>query len=108
MMPHAQTGGQELARFLVCYNSPDADRTQETRMDLPVKFPSNSEVILEEVARFRALAPEDQFQSLRSLLKAGDPIIKNSPNAEWARQYALEQEILAQQNIRDFISRHGY
>ncbi len=26
-------------------------------MDLPVKFPSESEVILEDVARFRALSP---------------------------------------------------
>ena len=28
--------------------------------------------------------------------------------AAWAKQYAEEQEILAQRNIREFIARHGY
>lgn len=77
-------------------------------MDLPVKFPSQTEVILRDVARFRALAPEQQFRALRGLLHAGDLILRNSPKAEWARKYAEEQEVIAQQSIRDFISRHGY
>ena len=29
-------------------------------MDLPIKFPSETEVILEDVARFRALTPEER------------------------------------------------
>ena len=35
-------------------------------MDLPVKFPSETEVILEDVARFRALSPGDRIRSLPS------------------------------------------
>ncbi len=31
-----------------------------------------------------------------------------SPKAAWAKQYAEEQELLAQRNIREFIARHGY
>jgi hypothetical protein len=81
---------------------------QETTMDLPVKFPSETEVILEDVARFRALAPREQFETLRGLLNAGDHIRRISPKAAWAKQYAEEQEILAQRNIREFIARHGY
>jgi hypothetical protein len=77
-------------------------------MDLPVKFPSDTEVILEEVARFRALEPAEQFESLRVLLDAGAHILRMSPNAAWAKQYAEEQEILAQRAIREFIARHGY
>lgn len=77
-------------------------------MDLPIKFPSNTDVILDEVARFRALAPEEQFRSLRGLLNAGALIARNSPKAAWAKQYAEEQEILAQRTIREFIARHGY
>jgi len=76
-------------------------------MDLPIKFPSKTDVILEEVARFRALAPEEQFRSLRGLLNAGSLILQKSPKAAWAKQYAEEQEILAQQKIRHFITRHG-
>ena len=33
----------------------------EKTMDLPVKFPSETEVILEDVARFRALTPKSEF-----------------------------------------------
>ena len=32
-------------------------------MDLPVKFPSETEVILEDVARFRALSPRERIRS---------------------------------------------
>jgi hypothetical protein len=76
-------------------------------MDLPVKFPSQTDVILDEVARFRALTPEEQFRSLRGLLEAGALILRKSPKAAWAKQYAEEQEALAQEAIREFIARHG-
>jgi hypothetical protein len=77
-------------------------------MDLPIKFPSESEVILEDVARFRALSPAERIRSIRNLLNAGDHLRRISPKAVWAKQYMEEQEILAQQNIREFIARHGY
>ena len=76
-------------------------------MDLPVKFPSETEVILEDVARFRALSPENRIRAIRSLLNAGAQIMRMSPKAAWARQHAREQELLAQRNIRDFIERHA-
>jgi hypothetical protein len=77
-------------------------------MDLPIKFPSETEVILEDVARFRALGPEEQVRSLRDFLRSGAVIMRRSPKAAWARQYAEEQEILAQRIVREFIARHGY
>ena len=77
-------------------------------MDLPVKFPSETEVILEDVARFRALSPRERIRSFRSLLHSAALIARKSPKAAWARQYAEEQEILAQKNIREFLTRHGY
>ena len=77
-------------------------------MDLPVKFPSETEVILEDVARFRALSPEDRVRSFRGLLKSAALLASRSAKAAWARQYAEEQEILAQKNIREFLDRHGY
>jgi hypothetical protein len=77
-------------------------------MELPVKFPSDTDKILEEVARFRLLTAEQRFQSLRGLLDAGALILRNSPKTVWARQHAEEQEVLAQKAIREFIARHGY
>lgn len=77
-------------------------------MDLPVKFPTETEVILEDVARFRALSPGDRIRSYRDFLRSAALVAKRSPKAEWAGQYAREQENLAQTNIREFLARHGY
>ncbi len=76
-------------------------------MDLPIKFPSESEVILEDVARFRALSPADRIRSIRSLLADGAYLMTISPKAAWAEQYFEEQENLTQRNIREFIARHA-
>ena len=75
-------------------------------MDLPVKFPSETEVILEDVARFRALTPEKRIQTIRGLLADGAYLMRISPKAAWAKQYSEEQELLAQNRIREFIARH--
>jgi hypothetical protein len=77
-------------------------------MDLPVKFPSETEVILDDVARFRALSPAERIRTIRGLLNAGDHLRRISPKAAWAKQYTEEQEVIAQRNIREFIARHGY
>ncbi len=76
-------------------------------MDLPVKFPSETEVILEDVARFRALSPEDRILMIQDMLAGGLFLISKSPKAAWAKLYAEEQEALAIQNIREFLARHA-
>ncbi len=86
----------------------EAVSTQETTMDLPIKFPSETEVILEDVARFRALLPEEQIQCFLGMVNTGELMLKNSPKASWLNEYSEEQERLAQRNIREFIARHGY
>ncbi len=77
-------------------------------MDLPVKFPSETGVVLEDVAFFRALSPEERVRSYRSFLNASARIARKSPKVAWARQYAEQQEILTQNTIREFLARHGY
>jgi hypothetical protein len=81
---------------------------QETTMDLPVKFPSETDVILEDVARFRALSPGEQLRCFRGMVNAGELMLRNSPKAAWLEEYSEDQERLAQRNIREFIARHGY
>ena len=76
-------------------------------MDLPVKFPSETEVILEDVARFRALSPEERIEMIQDMLAGGFYLMNRSPKAAWAKQYAEEQEVLAQQKIREFLARHA-
>ncbi len=76
-------------------------------MNLPIKFPSDTEVILEEVTRFRALSPGERIRAIRSILADGAFLMSISPKTAWAKQYTEEQELLAQRNIRDFIARHA-
>jgi hypothetical protein len=80
---------------------------QEMTMDLPVKFPSETEVILEDVARFRALTAQERIGTIRGMLADGAFLLSKSPKADWAKQYSEEQELLAQRSIREFIARHG-
>jgi len=76
-------------------------------MDLPVKFPSETEVILDDVARFRALTPNERIGRIRAMLADGAFLLSKSPKAAWAKRYFDEQELLAQRNIREFIARHA-
>jgi hypothetical protein len=76
-------------------------------MDLPIKFPSETEVILEDVESFRAMSPIERVQLIRGMIATGTRLMGISPKREWARQYTEEQELLSQSNIREFIARHA-
>jgi hypothetical protein len=76
-------------------------------MNVPIKFPSDAEVIAEETARFRALSPENRLRSIRGLLKAGALMMQQSPKASFLREYTLEQENRARQAVKEFITRHA-
>jgi hypothetical protein len=76
-------------------------------MDLPVKFPSEAEVILEDVARFRALSPGERIRSIRGLLADGAYLMSRSPKRDWIEQDSEEQRRLERRSIQEFIARHA-
>ena len=76
-------------------------------VNLPIKFPSDAEVIVEETARFRALSPENRLRSLRGLLAAGALTMQQSPKAAFLREYTLEQENCARRAVKEFLARHA-
>lgn len=76
-------------------------------MNLPIKFPSDADVIAEEVTRFRALSPAHRLQSIRGLLAAGALMMRKSSKAAFLREYTLEQENLARQAVKEFFCRHA-
>jgi hypothetical protein len=78
----------------------------ESIMELPIKFRNETDVILEDVARFRALTPIERVQMIRDVLADGAFLMGKSTNAAWADKYTEEQKKLAQRNIREFIARH--
>jgi hypothetical protein len=76
-------------------------------MKLPIKFPSEMEVILEEVARFRALRPAQRVQSIRGLLAAGALMMRRSPRSAFLPAQTREQEERARQAVKEFLRRHA-
>jgi hypothetical protein len=76
-------------------------------MNLPIRFPSDADVIAEEVARFRALSPENRLRSIRGLLAAGALMLRRSPKSAFLRDYTLEQENRARQAIKEFVAHHA-
>jgi len=76
-------------------------------MDLPIKFPSDADVIAEEAARFRALTPQERIRSIRGILEAGALMMRQSPKAAFLREYTLQQEELYRQAVKELIARHA-
>jgi len=76
-------------------------------MELPIKFPTEKEVIDDEVARFRALSPAARRASIRGLLDVGYRMMRMSPRAAYMRQYTADQEEIAQRAFREFVAKHG-
>lgn len=76
-------------------------------MDLPIRFPSDADVIAEEAARFRALSPEARLRSIRGLIAAGRLMMRNSPKAAFLQAQAAEQEVGSRQAVQEFIARHA-
>jgi hypothetical protein len=76
-------------------------------MNLPIKFPSDAEVIIEDVARFRALSPEERLRSIRDMHATGVLMMRQSPKAAFMREYAEKQKNLARLAIKEFIARHA-
>ena len=76
-------------------------------MDMPIKFPSDAEVIAEEAARFRALSPAARLEAIRGVLEAGALMIERSPHAQYLREHAEQQEKLFEKSFKEFIARHA-
>ena len=77
-------------------------------MQLPIKFPSDADVIAEETARYRALSPDQQFEHFRGILSTGAWMIEQSPKAAFIRKYTEEQEELAMRAVKEFFNRHAF
>jgi hypothetical protein len=76
-------------------------------MKLPIKFPNDAEVIAEEVARFRALSPEERVQELGEMFYVYTFLEETSSNRESIVRLALEEEERGRKAIKEFVSRHG-
>ena len=76
-------------------------------MDLPIRFPSDDDVIREETARFRALSPTEQIASIRGMIRVGGHLLRMNPNAARVRDEQQAEAAATHYSIREFIKRHG-
>ena len=77
-------------------------------MDLPIKFPSQQEVIDGEVARFRALSPEERVRELDEMFRLYHFLVAQSRNPELIARMAEEEEERGRKAVFEFAARHGY
>lgn len=76
-------------------------------MELPIPFPSDAEVIREEVARFRALTPDERAHLVRGMLNTGHSLMRHSPRSAFLREQTEFQEALAIELFREVNARYG-
>jgi hypothetical protein len=76
-------------------------------MELPIRFPSDTEVITEEVSRFRALSNEDRVRSLGELFRVYHFLAARSAKPEVLARLAREDEERGRAAIEEFMRRHG-
>jgi hypothetical protein len=76
-------------------------------IDLPVRFPSQEDVIADEVARFRALSAEDRVRALSESVALYHFLIDQSRHSGRLREFAADEEARAAGAIRAFAARHA-
>jgi len=75
-------------------------------MDLPIKFPSDAEVIAEEVTRFRALSAEEQVRTLDEMVRLYYFLTDHADRPDAVARFADEEEYRGRTAIEQFVARH--
>jgi hypothetical protein len=76
-------------------------------MELPIKFPSDDEVLLEEAARFRSLSPAEQCRSLDDMYRLYHFMMRRNDHPERAMRFAEEDEARGRAAILEVAARYG-
>ncbi len=76
-------------------------------IDNPIRFPSETEVIDEEVARFRALSPEARVQALGEMYALYQFFARDPAHSERIARVEAELRDLERKSVAEFIRRHG-
>jgi len=80
---------------------------EEGIVQTPLRFPTDAEVHAEEAARFRDLSAEERIAAIRSVLSAGELLIRRSSQQEFLQSHRQSQEDLARRAIEEFVGRHA-
>jgi hypothetical protein len=75
-------------------------------MNIPIKFPSDAEVIAADVARFRAMSPAHRVRALGELFSVYRFLEANSGRPDAVARLAREDEERNRRAIEEFAARH--
>lgn len=76
-------------------------------MNLPVHFPPDADVLAEEVARFRALSPDERLRELGEMARVYQFLAAQAPRPEAVARLAQEDEARGRKAVEEFVARHG-
>jgi hypothetical protein len=74
---------------------------------LPIRFPSEVEVIRRDVARYAHLTPSQRWEVMLAFLEEGAKLAENSPNRVRARRLRQKERQERRQLLAEFIKKHG-
>ena len=76
-------------------------------MDLPIRFPSEAEVIDEDVARFRRCRPRIGYWSWTRCFDLYHFLAERSSKPDALARFAREDEERGRAAVEEFVRRHG-
>jgi hypothetical protein len=76
-------------------------------MKLPIRFPSDGEVIAEDAANFRRLSPRGRVAALDQMFRLYKFLSATSARPEALAELAQQEEERGKTAIQEFIARHG-
>ncbi len=74
---------------------------------MPLKFPSNTEVIEQDVRRFRQLPPRQQGLTILDLIASGTQLLQHSPHRAAILEQTRRQEEAWQRAHQKLFHEHG-
>jgi hypothetical protein len=80
--------------------------TEGEPMNVPIGFPSQVEVISEEVARFRSLSPEDRVAALNEMFRLYQALAERSGRPDVVRLASSMEKDLSRTAVMEFAQRH--
>ena len=75
-------------------------------MNLPIRFPKDEDVIADEVARFRALTPEERVRTLGEMVRMYHFLADHAARPEAVTRIATAEEVCGRAAIEEFVARH--
>lgn len=76
-------------------------------IDLPIRFPTQEEVVTEEVSRFRGLTAEEQVGVIGEMFTLYHSLLDLSGRRAHLEALAIAEEANTRHNLQAFLQRHA-